>query len=493
MFSILNFRKIGIFIFLTCYLSNAILSQKLRFDHLTIANGLSNGRINCIAQDSTGFIWIGTQDGLNRFDGAKFKIFLHRPFDSTTILGNSINYLLCEGDNVWVALNNGVSYYNAKDDIFYNIDIIETPVTSTKYYVNKIFKDFKSRIFIATHRGIFIFDRANNLFKKYTIPCLGFGKINLREITCITQGRDSVFWIGTQDLGVFTFDEKKGLVSEIKYFNSKINTLVNNKIFSIYEDNHHTVWIGSNEGLYTVSKTNGLVTRYVSDPDRINWLPHIGVNEIIEDSKNNLWLATNGGLSIFNRKDGTFINYFHDDYDESSISNNSVHSIFEDFQHNIWIGSGENGINVIKSHTYEFNCFKRIPNKPNSLNYGFVLSVIENHTGNIWIGTNGKGIDKYDIKSKRFEYFIPPIATKSGRQSAAILSLFEDKSGKIWMGTYLGGIVVYNPVTKQYSTYTFDNENTEGLSSNIVSNICQAGRVLSGLQQMGEGSISLNL
>jgi ligand-binding sensor domain-containing protein/signal transduction histidine kinase/DNA-binding response OmpR family regulator len=435
---------------------------------------LSNGRINCIAQDSTGFIWIGTQDGLNRYDGAKIKIFLHRPFDSTTITGNTINDLLCDGDNVWVAINTGISYYNARDEIFYNINILETPVlANVKYSVNKVFKDFKSRIFVATQRGVFVFNKPKNLFQKYIIPGKEFAKLNFLEITFITQDRDSIFWIGTHDLGVFSFDENKGLVKEIKHFNGKINTLLNNKIFSIYEDNHHTVWIGSNEGLYAVSKTNGIVTRYLSDPDRNNWLPHIGVNEIIEDSRNNLWLATNGGLSIFSRKDGTFVNYFHDDFDESSISNNSVHCIFEDFQHNIWIGSGENGINVIKSHTYEFDCFKRIPNKPNSLNYGFILSVIEDHLGNIWIGTNGKGINKFDIKTQKFQYFVPPIATKSGRQSAAILSLLEDNTGKIWMGTYLGGIVVFNPKTNQYTTYTFDNENPEGLSNNIVSNICQ--------------------
>lgn len=445
-----------------------LYSQKIRFDHLTIENGLSNGRVTCFTQDSTGFFWVGTNDGLNRYDGLKFKVYSHHPSDTTTLVGNSIQDLLNEGENVWVCTNKGIDYYRSSDEIFYHIPIIGAG-NNTNISVGKIYKDFKGDLFIATHNGIFIFNKKRRIFEKSVFSGEKFQDIENTEFTYITQDRDNIFWLGTQEHGVITYNAVTRVRREIEQISEITNTLLNNKIFCIYEDNHHTVWIGTNEGLYAYSKPDGNITRYLTDPNKQNWLPHITVNQISEDSRNNLWLATNKGLSIFNRKNGTFINYFHDDFDESSLGNNSAHCLYEDFQHNLWIGSGENGINIIKSHSIEFENFKRIPNNPNSLNYDYVLSVIEDRLGNVWIGTNGWGINQYDAKTKKFKYFIPPSAAKGGSQTAAITCLYEDKSGKIWIGTYLGGLSVYNPENKKYTTYAFDSRKPNGLTNNVIS------------------------
>jgi len=463
------------------------IAQKLRFEHLTLANGLSNGRITSIAQDSTGFIWIGTKDGLNRSDGFKIQVYTHVPSDSTTIIGNTINDLFCEGSNTWVGTNKGQDLYISSDEIFKHIPIIDSAAANTTYSIEKILRGFNNGLFIATNRGLFLFNDRKKIFERFLIPGKKFEKANYGEIMYITQDRDGIFWIGTHYSGVFTYNINNNLVEEIKYYNGTINTLVNNKIFCIYEDNHHEIWIGSDEGLYKYSKNDGKIERYLSEPGKKNWLPHITVNKISEDSHNNLWIATNGGLSIFNRKDGSFTNYFHDDFDDKSLSNNSVHYLFEDFQHNLWIGSGENGINIIKSQTIDFENFKRIPNVSNSLNYGYVLSVIEDRHGNIWIGTNGRGINKFEAKTQKFIYFIPPIATRSGIQAASILTLLEDREGKIWMGTYLGGIVVYDPITQNYSTFSFDPNNKYGLSYNNVNNIYQDSKGIIWIATNGGG------
>jgi ligand-binding sensor domain-containing protein len=233
-----------------------LLPQKLSFEHLTVSDGLSNGRISSITQDSTGFIWIGTSDGLNRYDGYKFKIFNHKPSDTTSISSNSILSTLCIGDKIWVGTQKGVDIYNPSDEIFYHMPIYDRPGIRENLSVGCVYKDFKDRVFICTLKGIYLLNKVKNSFEKFYLPGKGFEMVNFSEITYIMQDRDKLFWIGTEDKGVFTYDEGKDVVQNVVHYDRGSNNLVNNKIFNIYEDNYHTVWIGTNEGLYSVSKKN---------------------------------------------------------------------------------------------------------------------------------------------------------------------------------------------------------------------------------------------
>jgi ligand-binding sensor domain-containing protein/signal transduction histidine kinase/DNA-binding response OmpR family regulator len=447
-------------------------AQTLRFSHLAVSDGLSNGNIKCITQDSTGFIWLGTEDGLNRYDGNKFKIFSHWASDTNSLVANTIQDLLPEGDNLWVCTNNGIDFFNATDEKFHHILIGQLHGISN-ISVFKAFKDFNNNLFIATHKGLFVLDKKNNSFVRFSFTFPELKILDNVEVDYITQDSDGNYWIGTQENGVYIFNNKTNHFEQIKYLVNNINTLINNKVFCIYEDYLHTVWIGTNEGLYAYSTPSKQLVRYLSKNGRGNWLPHITVNKIMEDSKNNLWLASNGGLSKFIRNNNTFESFYHNDFDETSLIDNSIHYVFEDTQKNIWVGSGENGLNILKSQSIVFENFKKSTNSETSLNYGYVLSVIEDKKGDVWVGTNGFGINKFEKSAKKFKYFNPPAATKVGNQTASIISLYEDNQGKIWIGTYLGGLTVYNPSNQQYTTYAFDQGNPEGLSNNNVNCVLQ--------------------
>ncbi|HOT14834.1 MAG TPA: two-component regulator propeller domain-containing protein [Bacteroidales bacterium] len=443
-------------------------SQKQLFFHLGVEDGLPNGVINCIAQDKTGFIWIGTNDGLIRYDGKYFKNFSYIPGDSTSLINNTIQDILCEGYNVWICTNKGVDRYNSKTERFSHIPILDDGLKQS-YAAFKIFKDLKGHLLIATQMGLYIYDEFEHAIKPSEVE---FGRKPI-EISSISQDRDNDYWIGSRNYGVFTFNSKSKVAKPVVYMLNGKNALQNNKIFCLYEDNQHTVWIGTEEGLFSINKDTWQMERYVPVAGRNDALPHISVNKIVEDSRNNLWIGTNGGLAKFNRKDKRFINYYHDDNDPNSLTDNSIHSIFEDAQNNLWIGSGESGLNISRLHDIEFNNFVRKPNDPLSLSYAFVSSVLEDSQGNIWVGTNGKGINKYDAKTMRFQYFIPPSSNQVGTQTAAILSLIEDRNKNIWIGSYLGGLTVYNPKTQQYKTFEVNPADSGALNNNIVNCILE--------------------
>lgn len=441
------------------------VGQKLRFEHLSVSQGLSNGVVTVIVQDSVGFIWIGTQDGLNRYDGNKFEVYTHKPGDSLSIGGNNVNDILCDGHVIWVATTKGIDKYLLKEDIFLHIPV---SVSSHQFFVSNVYKDFKNRIIISSSIGLFYYDEKSDTFKTFVIP--GATAINngSLEITSIFQDSDSAFWLGTSNAGLFRFDETKREFSTISHFSGSVNTFLGNKIFSFFEDNQHAVWVGTNVGLYSISKKNYTVKRYLND----DGLPHITVNQIFEDSKNNLLIATNGGLSIFNRKNSSFRNYYHDDFDPTSLNNNSIRCIFEDAQKNLWLGSGEEGINISKTLSVHFESLRRLPNNSNSLNYSYVLSVIEDRNGNLWIGTNGGGVNFYETKTGRFSYPSIPYVNEFGRRAAAIKTILEAHDGTIWIGTYMGGLIVYDPDSKKYTTFS-NIGSKNSISSNAINYLFQ--------------------
>jgi ligand-binding sensor domain-containing protein/signal transduction histidine kinase/DNA-binding response OmpR family regulator len=452
--------------------SQNIYSQKFRFSHLGNEEGLSNDGVSCITQDSTGFIWIGTNDGLNRYDGQKFKIYSHKPSDTTTVITNTINEIYPDGDNLWICTNKGIDFFDATRDIFLHMAIINHKGKYVNTSIIKAYKDFTHQLFIATHIGLFKFDGVRKIFVPYYFNDSLIATTNNYEITWISQDRDGVYWIGTLDLGVFVYDASHKTSKKISYFVDGRDVLLNNKVFCIYEDNQGTIWIGTNEGLFAYNRTGKKMTRYMPISGCNTCLPHISVNRIMEDTRNNLWIATNGGLSKFDRRTMSFINYLHNDLDETTISDNSIHAIFEDNQKNLWIGSGENGLSIYKYQSIDFETFKKRINNPVSLNYSYILSVMEDREGNVWIGTNGSGINKYDKKSGKISYFTPPFAA-SGKQTGAIQAIFEDKDGNIWIGSYLGGLAVYNPKIGKYKTYVYNPSQPNSLSNNIVTDIFQ--------------------
>jgi ligand-binding sensor domain-containing protein/signal transduction histidine kinase/DNA-binding response OmpR family regulator len=460
--------------FLLSFLINTVFPQNndrdLRFERITIESGLSNSEVNSIIQDSTGFIWIGTRNGLNRFDGNRFLQFFHHAGDTSSIISSDIRQLYHDHeDNFWIATNRGVGFYNGTQNRFYRIKLLEDDGSHFVYYVNQFTKDLNGNVIAASSNGLYRFDRETKNFTKYPVPTAEHNFLNWEGIQSITTDRKNRLWLGSLNQGLYIYDQLTGTVTPVEHIHRGANTLRNNKIFCIFQDSYGTVWVGTETGLYVFDGDGNNGRRYLNAPGPDGrGIPHPTVNYIYEDASQRLWILTNGGVSIFNRDTGEFYSIFHQENNPFSLGSNAIRTMFEDNQGNLWLGTVEDGLSLMKTRSIRFDAITRTPGNPFSLNYPHVLSVEMDDNNNLWIGTNGGGINIVNPSRTAIRYVLPHGSQESGVQIDAVMALFKDRNGLMWAGTYLGGLGVYNPGTGTWKIYRHEPENSLSLSNDVV-------------------------
>jgi signal transduction histidine kinase/ligand-binding sensor domain-containing protein/DNA-binding response OmpR family regulator len=465
-------RFLSTLLFLLVLITVLANDRDIRFERITIESGLSNSEVNSIIQDSTGFIWIGTRNGLNRFDGNRFIHFYHQTNDTTSVISSDIRHLYHDGgDDFWIATNRGVGFYNGSLNKFSRLGLLENDGSESFYYVNHITKDNSGRVIVSSSNGLYIFDQEEQHFTKFTIPSAEYNFLNWEGIQTITTDSKNRLWLGSLNYGLFLFDQQSGSVVAVEHMERGVNTLRNNKIFCIFEDNFGKVWIGSEAGLYSFESNGNNGLRFLTSNLPELGIPHPTVNQIFEDSSQRLWILTNGGVSVYNRVSGRFQNIFQQDNNPYSLSSNAIRTMVEDRQGNLWLGSVEDGVNLMKTRNIRFDAITRIPDHHLSLNYPHVLSIEKDNLGNLWIGTNGGGLNIVDPSWNSVRYLLPPGNNDSSIQFDAVMSLFMDENGLMWVGTYLGGISAYDTKTNKWKVYRHDPAGVGSLSNDVVNAI----------------------
>ena len=420
--------KIIVSIFLCCILIPDIWSQSnIRFNHLTVEEGLSQSSVTCIFQDRKGFMWFGTQDGLNRYDGYHFKVFKNIPSDSTSLSDNFI-----------------LSIYEDKAGILY----IETQGGNFQRY-NPLTESFK-------------------IIPKKSVDLTG-AKVSTVGSTLIeTSG---IVWNGGagRGTGLDRLDSKSGEVIHYKHNPADLNSLGDDKVYSIYRDHLGKLWIGTFNGLDQLDEKTGKFNHFVNDPKDPKSLSDNWVWPIFEDSDGNLWIGTvRGGLNKFDRKNNTFTSYENDPNNPKTINDNFIFSIYQDRGGLIWVGTNSGGINYFNPSSQVFEHYKNNPKDKNSLSDNSVLSMLVDRNGIYWIGTRNGGLDKFDYDKKQFTHYPHNPSNINSPLSNSIVDLYEDRSGIIWLGMFSSGLSAFNPASGKFTHYVNNPSDPNSLTDNRV-------------------------
>jgi signal transduction histidine kinase/CheY-like chemotaxis protein/ligand-binding sensor domain-containing protein len=450
-------------------------NPSLKFEHVGTREGLSQINVNCIIQDSRGFMWIGSRNGLNRYDGYKFVTFRYDAKNEQTLSNNMITDLAEDRDgNIWVATQSGLNMYERNSGTFtrYMHDA-RSDNSLTNNILNRIIFDRQGKLWIATQNGgLDYFDPRTKTFQHHIHTAADAGSIADDNVRTVFEDSEHKLWAGTLSGGLSLFNSKTHSFTSFPFKDSVTKRTLASNVICIVENNKNELWIGTQEeGLFLFDKRTGAYKRYQHDEKSANTISSNTIYSLKKDAAGQLWIGTeNGGLSILNPKTGRFYNYAHDEVDNNSINGNSIYAICSDKLGNIWLGAFSGGVNLYKKTTASFTLYRH-NSLPGSLTNNFVLALFEDRDKHIWVGTDGGGLSKFDAGKGTFSSYKQQPAGKNGIAGNYVLVVNQDQDGDIWAGTWGNGISILNQKTQKFSYLIRDASNPNSLTTNNVYNL----------------------
>ncbi|MBN2890305.1 MAG: SpoIIE family protein phosphatase [Bacteroidales bacterium] len=517
-------RKISIILILIL-LSTNIFAQffRIRFEHLSVTEGLSQSSVKSITQDSHGFMWFATLDGLNKFDGYEIYTYYSslRPgglpdnvincvyttpdkqqlwigtadhgickyvhiFDSfinysheknpQTLINDHITTIIGDKENLWIGTEEGLSKFSQNDSVWISYTVENSPLTSD--YITCLLIDKKENLWIGTKDGLFVFDIVTKKFEQINqnngLPCN-----NINALSIDIYGN---IWIGTAN-GIIYYNSQSGNFQEVDV----LKDLPDQNITSLRSDFENILWIGTNnEGLVRYDPSSSSFMVLVHNPTDLNSLTVNSILDIYIDKTNILWIGTSlGGVDKWNRAAQELLVFRHNPYNSNSLSSSRVRSIFEDKDGIIWIGTVDGGLNKWDKDLQKFIDIKHNPNDKNSIPGNHIRSILEDSKGRFWIGTGNNGaciINQKTLKVSKIYTYNEEDSTSLSNNS--IWKIIEDKSNNIWFATYGGGLCKLIEDTDKTYFKRFQNniDDPTSLSNNYCTTIlCDSkGRVWAG-------------
>lgn len=446
--------------------------EQIRFDHISIEQGLSQSTVFSITQDSTCFLWFATEDGLNRYDGYNCTVFRNDPTNSNSISDIGIRKLFTDRNgNLWIiSLTGKLDRFDPQKGIFihYKFDS-DFSSTGSNIKISMIAEDNYGILWIGSTKGLlYKYKNETDRFEIYNFKTKHLLPQNI-HYQCLYFDETGMMWIGTWD-GLISFSLISGEVNRYQHNPNDKNSIGGNMIFDISEDIKGRIWIASVNGgvsIYDKSDSRFNVYRYADEYN--NGISSDRIMSVCSDSRSNIWIGTlDRGVDLFNPGANSFSNYRHIPAVNSSMGNGAIFSIYEDRGGNIWFGTSSGGASKFDRNRQHFLQITHNASNQKSLSHNVVLAICEDNSGALWIGTDGGGLNLRLLGSQNFRHHFK---NPGEIGSNSITSIYEDKSGTIWLGTdpgvntSAGKVFIYNRTTKTFVHFKKVNLNIGGVTT----------------------------
>ncbi len=468
-------------------------SPPIRFQHIDINDGLSLSSVYSVFRDSKGYMWFGTEDGLNRYDGYHFEVFRTDIENSNSICHKWIESIVeDERGHFWFGSSQGLSHYNPVKEVFANFSnedpyrhLSSDTITCLYHYEKIVYvgtarglnqvdtktlqaqneASIASRIneIIATKEGEIYVASNNGLFKRNNKNADWVNEIENTKIVSLCEMDINLFASSNFDLFFRNPLTGKWISHNIFGLDGGI------QIESIEVADDQLLWISTNTGLYSYNYTSRHLLKKVDAFQQSNSLAINSSKALVKLSNGDIWYGTHGdGVSIIH-SGGKITNLVHSTLDNSSLSQNHINCIYEDtISGNVWIGTYGAGLNIYNRSTNKFELYQHNPLSENSLSSNFIWSIWEASDGTIWIGTNDKGVCCIDTGDDSYQFYDTDDNNSNSLSNSSVRDVFEDSNGIIWMGTDGGGLNRFDPNTKKFTAYVHDPNLANSISDNSV-------------------------
>ena len=403
--------------------------QYLSFESLSLEQGLSQSTVFCMLQDTLGFMWFGTEDGLNRYDGYSFSVYRHAPDDSNSLSDSWIVAMIEDAAGLlWIGTDEGglVRYDPVLQEFAHYRNDPGDPSSLSDDRVTALHLDGNGVLWVGTGGGeINRFDQGSSRFTRYGASPGGLDRQSTHAVTSIGEDQNGALWIGTDGGGLQRF-----------------------------EPDDERWW------------------HYGSDPADASSLSHNTVSAVAVTRAGAIWVGTRGGgLDRFDPGSERFTRYRHDPNDPKSLSSDDISAIHEDRDGVLWVGTRGEGLNRFVAEGGDFDRYQSALGDPRRLGSNVVASIFEDREGVLWVGTIGGGVSKLGLGRRNFAHYVHASGSENGPGDNMIRAFHQDQDGDVWVGTMSGGIDKYDPGSGAWRHYLHDASNPNSLSSNWVSDI----------------------
>jgi signal transduction histidine kinase/ligand-binding sensor domain-containing protein/DNA-binding response OmpR family regulator len=429
----------------------SIGSDSIPITRLNIDRGLSNNSVRCIFQDHNGFMWFGTYDGLNRYDGYDFKVF-RNVLEDTNSLPHNFIYVITEDSiyNLWIGTGQGIGIYDMVTSKFHLASYQRKDngeINRITSHVGSIAVDKAGNVYVGTNgTGLLVAKKGRRIAKQ--IPVLVHGTWTTDyNITSIEMDRTGKVWMFIARLGLCQFNEK---TQQIVPVNAQLGDAA-----VIQFDKQGNLWIGAAAGLYQYqAASHSLQLKY--SRQNSNRQPN-RIASLQVDNEDKIWIGTHGGAVILDQEDLT-IKQLQAGDSPYELSGEVVSAIYEDRDGRKWIGTLNGGIDIYYPEQQFFHTISHIQFGKNGLVSNFASCFLEHSDGTIWVGTDGGGLSIWDRKTSRFSNYKNDPGKAGTLTNNHVSSIIKDFKGEIWVATFGGGINKWNRITKAFTPYKCRNE-----------------------------------
>lgn len=424
-------------------------SNDLCFRHFSVEDGLSSNSVRALMQDKYGFLWIGTDEGLNRYDGTTVKLYRLKDRGANEAISSLYSTL----NKIWIGTDEGIYIYDYETEDIMPFVLATSKNIHIETNTNHIVEDKDKNLWFTTvGQGIFKYNTITNHLEQYE-----FKNANGLMASVLVDSENQIWAItnwGNSGLFKLNKAENKFETFPLSYESGKhdSNALV------MLEDSEHTLWLGTWEcGLQKIDKYSGKATTYLHPTDG-KGATHI--HSIMEYAPHQLLIGSDDGLLLFNTITEEYQLFTEDETNPHSLSNRFVYPIIKDHEGGIWIGTYYGGVNYISPNTGQFESFVH-SRFSNSVNGTVIGRFCEDSNGDVWIASDDGGLNRFSPKNRKFSHYLP-LEGKNSLSYHNVHALCMD-GDNLWIGTYTGGVNVLNLQTGTFKTYSAYQDNPASL------------------------------
>ena len=481
----------------------------IKFEHFSIEHGLSHSKVNCIFQDNRGFLWLGTNDGLNKFDGYEFTVYRWQPNDPMGLSAQLVRAVLQDRlGNLWIGTEGGgVNLFERDTNSFHHFTADSTSeIRLHSEDVNSIIEDHQGNLWLGTSSGLDLFDWHNRRVINYVPKHLARAPRTAKIVNVVYEDRRKNLWVGALNSGLWLFDRERQEFTCYQHEAQNSRSLGDNDVRSIHEDaqgnlwigttfgglnlfdrstqtfrrffpNHYNaesntirailedslghLWVGNRSGLYRLDTKSLRFQHYQHDPNNPYSLSHNSIQCIFRDAKGDLWIGTRDGLNFINTNSSGFMHYQAKAYDRRFLNNKVVYAILEDRQGDLWFGTEEGGLNHRDRQTGLFTYYKHDDRNPFSLSVNNIKALLEDRDGNLWIGTFQGGLNFFERRTQRFFHYQYRPGDSTSLAGNDVMALLLDREGMLWVGTFENGLDIWDKKLRRF-THFFEEQGVRG-------------------------------